>query len=144
MPTIPNLIHPIPVTVELLDFDQTVLNNRFGEPVGGAARPKQYVVPGQVFDQDTINNSVASGLQRTVEGYVVFRVVDMQRILPRRIQRMDRLVKFGTANLAEVVDFYFYRIRRRMHYAHGATVCMCWYSAREPVSTDGQLQKANF
>jgi hypothetical protein len=144
MPTTPNLIHPIPVTIELLDFTKSVMRDRFGEPVGGPARPTQYVVPGQVFDQDTINNPIESGLKRTVEGYVAFRVVDMQRILPRRIQRMDKIVKFGTANLAEVVDFYIYRIRRRMHYAHGSTVCMCWYRDRTPISTEGTLHKDNF
>lgn len=141
MPTIPNLIHPIAVTVELIDFDQTVLNDRFGETVGGAARPTQYVLPGQVFDQDTINNPITSGLMETVEGYVAFRVIDMQRRLPRLIQRLDRIVKFGSAELEEEVDFYFHRIRRKGHYSNGSTMRMWWYRSRAPTATEGTLHR---
>lgn len=143
MPTIPNLIHPIPVTIELLDHSQSVFNDTFREPVGGGARPKRYVIPGQVFDQDTINNAIETGLKRIVEGYVAFRIVDMNRILPanRRVQRNDRIVQFGTGANVEPVDFYIYRIRRRAHYAHGATLCMCWYRDMESTHTDGRHQK---
>lgn len=145
MPTIPNLIHPVEITVELIDFSQTVLNDRFGESVGGAARPVQYVLPGQVFDQDTINNPIVSGLTETVEGYVAFRVIDMQRFLPRLIQRLDRIVKFGSdgGGLDEEVDFYFHRLRRKGHYSSGSTMRMWWYRARAPTSTEGTLHRAN-
>jgi hypothetical protein len=141
LPTIPNLIHPIPVTIELLVHDQSVFNDKFREPVGGGARPQRHVILGQVFDQDTINNAIPTGLIRIVEGYVTFRVVDILRILPRRLQRNDRIVQFGTGANVEPVNFYLYRLRRRGHYSKGATLNMWWYTAMEPTRTDGQHQK---
>jgi len=141
MPTIPNLIHPIPVTLELLDHSQSVFNDTFREPVGGGARPIRYVLPGQVFDQDEIHNAISSGLTPVVEGYVIFRVVDQLKFLPRRLQRNDRIIQFGKGANVEPVNFFLYRLRRRGHYANGATLNMWWYSSQSPVRTDGLHQK---
>lgn len=135
--TIPNLLHKTPVTIELIDYSRSINLENLREPLGGAARLGPFVIPGQVFDQDTINNAASAGLELTVEGYVAFRIQDMLRILPRRIQRNDQIISFGVGNLREPVDFYFYRKRRRGHYQRGATMTMWWYASKSPITTDG-------
>lgn len=137
--TVPNLIHPIDVVVRLLNREGTTNRDFFREPVGKAKRSRNDIlVPGQVFDQDNINRTIETGLKEITEGYVVFRVIDLLRA-EMKLQVGDRIVSFGSDELLEPVNLYFYRFRRKGHYRRGRTLVHGWYADKSPTRIDESL-----
>lgn len=104
---LPNLVHPVPVTMEPIDRVSTPMNRRAREPVQAAARAAAVIVIGQLSASLRIKAQRNSRLGRVEgeEGYVLFRVFDLNA-KGVDLQEGDRVTKIGIYEL----NVYVHRV----------------------------------
>lgn len=134
---IPNLRHPIPVTIKIRRQDLTVMDEDAGEPVGRAVRDSNVTLDGQISWKSDVTDIEIGGKIYKVDGYVLFRIVDLaaESITPTQIGEGTKIVRMGTGTGQHDDAFYVYRTDRRGHYPDqgGATLLKVWYGRRRPV-----------
>lgn len=129
MPT-PNLIHPVPVTIEQIDKPATLYDEDAREPIQFAARATSKTIAGQVkwgsqFDETTTRVGTVEG----ASGYVLFRQIDLTAA-GVELQLEDRFSRIGTRD----TDVYITRLRPVGHYPDhsGHTMIKAFFDDRQP------------
>lgn len=131
---IPNLIHPVPVTICQKVTATTVFDEDAREPIGDVERDSSVVVNGQAkwrsqFDVDM----EAGGIEESADGYVLFRRVDLVAA-GIELQTFDRITKIGTID----TDVYITRLEWTAHYPDqgGPTLVKAHFVDRQPAERE--------
>lgn len=134
----PNLIHPVPVTIEVLDQvrqednagDGSWFDDDFREPVQQAAREINVIVDGQImWDLTKELQASRAGAIQDSSGYVLFRYVDLEaKSIVLKVN--DRFLKLGKIDS----DVYVTALRPNAHYTDqgGATMVKAFFKDRQP------------
>jgi len=128
--TQPNLIHPVPITIQQLVKDETLYDEDYREPVQQSVRTQSIEVPGQVrYGSSQELGVTTSGPKEGEAGYVLFRYRDLAAASVT-LQQNDRFTKIGN----EIVDVYVTRTQPIGHYpsAGGATLVKAFFTDRQP------------
>jgi len=133
---IPNLLHPVPVTIEPIDRASTSFDEDAGEPIQAATRAAAVTVPGQV--RWTSRNELRMQLGGPVEnadGYVTFRFVDLRAAGVTDLKINDRITRTGST----VVEVYITKLEPFAHHPDqgGPTLLKAWFKDRSPAKTRG-------
>lgn len=128
---IPNLIHPVMITIQQLDKATTIYDDDYREPIQQSRRKALVTCPGQVsWGTDGRLVMTASGVETTSTGYVAFRYVDLNA---RNItlQHDDRFTKLGSVE----TNLYIVSFQPMAHYpdTNGPTVLKALFSDRSPM-----------
>jgi len=127
---IPNLLHPVPITIQQQDAPNTKVDDIFREPVQQSARKAKVVLQGQVkWGQDESLVPGKGGPKEDSDGYVLFRYVD-QSTVGVTLKRGDRFTKLGKID----VDVYIVSIEPMGHWQDqgGATLFRAYFKDRQP------------
>lgn len=127
---IPNLLHPVPVTLRTLDRASTVFDPDYKEQLQREARGEPVVCPGQVaWVSDQARNMGPGGASEDSDGYVLFRYVDLGA-RGITLKREDQITSLGTL----AVDVYIVRLTPQGHYSDtaGPTLVKAWFKDRQP------------
>lgn len=159
MPIEPNLLHPIDITFELLDRDDTVYDKWAREPVGQAIREGEsprtgdrVTVKGQYSEyfasaKHEYPSYTRKGVEDMAVSYVAIRYKDLHRQglvdlvddtwTNLKIKRGDRVIKIGR----ETVNFYVEgQSKVFAHYpGPGGTMLQFNLIDRHPVDQQGDL-----
>lgn len=137
----PRLLHPIPVTIELMNRDQLVTDMGAREAFHGARRIAKRTI--QVHAQRKVQGASdpavnVEGFSVPVAGYILVRTMDLRQ-LGVELKRGDRIVQFGRAPNAVAADVYLLLEERMGHYPSqgGATLQKWFYGDRDPVGKAG-------
>jgi hypothetical protein len=127
---IPNLIHPVPVTIRQLNKAGTLMDNDFREPVQQAVHVSDKTLSGQI--SWSVKDAMAftrGGVQESSDGYVLFRSIDLEAA-SIVLHDNDRIIKLGNID----VDLYIVRLKPCGHYpdATGATMVKAYFADRQP------------
>ena len=156
---LPNLIHPVRITLELMDRANSVVDPRARGPVRQIMRKganphsgervtlrcqASYYFAGAKLDYPVYRRE---GVEEESIGYVVFRFIDLRRadlltFTPEgdfdalSIKRGDRIVYLGHRN----VDFYVTGFKDFAHYPNlNQTLIQMNFGDRHPSSQQGDL-----
>jgi len=127
---IPNLLHPVPISIQSLDRTNTIYDDDMREPVQQETNVATVIVPGQVKwgkDQAFVPSSI--GAQEDSDGYVLFRFVDLAAA-GVTLKREDRFIALGTY----ITDVYVVSLQPCGHYPDqgGPTLIKAFFSDRQP------------
>lgn len=126
----PNLLHPIDISIQVLNRSATVMDPDLREPVQNEARAATVVCPGQVaWGTDQKLDARAEGPKEGSDGYVLFRMSDLAA-RSITIKRDDRFTKLGTVD----VDVYVVRLQYQGHYSwsNGPTMVKAFFKDLQP------------
>lgn len=139
----PNLIHPVQVTLSLLRKDEMLMDQDAREPIHGMRNDEsgdQFTIPAQFkWTKKDEPNANVGGVVTTSIGYILVRSVDMDKILGAgvRPKRGDRIVSYTSKPAGgEVVqcNLFITHLDPAGHYPeHGATLYRCHFVDRDPV-----------
>jgi hypothetical protein len=138
---IPNLLHPVPVTVQPIDRENTIVDTGYGEEYEVVARTATVVLPGQVkwggFDRFRATDA---GPEEGEDGYVLFRAIDLRAKSLATIKRGDRFIALGGSPNSVATDVYVTRVRFEGHYPDqkGPTLLKAFFTDRQPVKGAGE------
>jgi len=127
---IPNLIHPVPITIQTLDQANTIYDDDMREVVQQSVRAANVVVPGQVkWGLDQSFQSRREGPKEDSDGYVLFRLVDLNAA-GVEVKRETRLIRLGTID----TDVYVTALQYQGHYPDqgGPTLVKAFFKDRQP------------
>lgn len=125
---IPNLIHPIDVTIEQINRAATVYDEDAREPIQAAARSAAVVLPGQPnWNAGKRLEPTAEGPVDKAQGYMLFRQVDLAAA-GIALQINDRLRAQGR-------ELYIVRLQPMGHYDGVSKLLRAWFADREPAKT---------
>lgn len=129
---IPNLIHPVTITIEQIDKSNTNYDPYFKESTGKTTRKKRIELQGQVKYQQA-QNAVAGGggLSQSHDGYILFRV-DQLNELEVTLKHGDLVVSIGDAPFQRVANLYLHRFNDVGHYTDvgGSTLLKAFFMDR--------------
>ncbi len=129
---LPNLLHPVPISIQVITPSATIMDEDMREPVQQSARAATVVVDGQVkWGLDQAFTSMRRGPAEESDGYVLFRLVDLAAVTPPvTIKREDRFIRLGNID----VDVYVTALRYEGHYTDqgGATLVKAFFKDRQP------------
>ncbi|MGD9749387.1 MAG: hypothetical protein AB7W59_00165 [Acidimicrobiia bacterium] len=126
----PNLLHPVPISIQVLDRSATVMDPDLREPIQNEARAATASCPGQVaWGSDQKLNARPDGLKEDSDGYVLFRLADLAA-RSITLKRDDRFTRLGTID----VDVYVVKLQYMGHYAWsaGPTLVKAFFKDLQP------------
>jgi len=127
---IPNLIHPVPITIQQIDITETLFDEDYREPIQQSKRKTNIIVDGQIkWGMDDDLKMSRGGAQEKSDGYVLFRYVDLESA-SIVLRQNDRFIKLGTLE----VDVYIIKLKPMGHYqdAGGPTIVKAYFLDRQP------------
>lgn len=127
---IPNLIHPVPITIQVLDKAGSIVDEDHREPVQQAKRLTDEIVFGQPRTNAYFSiEERAAGLHLSADGYVLFRYVDLEA-KAIVLKENDRFKKIGHLE----VDVYVNKITPVAQYSdqNGPAMLKAYYADRFP------------
>ena len=127
---LPNLIHPINITIEQWSEPETIYDDDFREPIQQAARAETKVVKGQPnWDLQSSANTTKGGIESEAAGYVLFRYIDLNAA-GVTLKQQDRITKMGHID----TDVYIIGLRPTGHYPDqdGAALVKAFFTDRAP------------
>ena len=127
---IPNLIHPVPITIRQLSKSNTLMDEDFREPIQQAIHSSDKTLLGQIsWNAENAMDFTTGGVQESSDGYVLFRYVDLEAV-GVTLHNNDRIIKLGNID----VDLYIVRMKPCGHYpdASGATMVKAYFVDRQP------------
>lgn len=130
----PNLLHPVPVTIEQKATATTVYDEDAREPVGDVERTTPVIVEGQAKWRDQFAVDMEpGGIQETSDGYVLFRRVDLDAESVT-LQVFDRITRIGNID----TDVYITRLEWTGHYPDqgGPTMVKAHFADRQPAKQE--------
>ena len=134
---IPNLIHPIKVTIERMNTSEMVMDDDAREPIHGArsASSDAVIIDAQIKIESEAAPDYEPGGPRQVEsGYILCRTKDMDQKLGSGVifKRGDRITKMGRRT---GLDLYITRHQPMGHWPdqQGTTIIRFYYEGRDPV-----------
>lgn len=126
---LPNLKHPVNITVQVLNTTTTVFDNRHREPIQQSSRTADQTVPGQVawFGQE--QEVDVGGRKVDATGYVLFRYVDLQA-KSITLKFNDRFSRLGNTDAL----LYIVGLTPIGHYSDqgGATMVKAFFNDKQP------------
>lgn len=126
----PNLIHPIVVEIEQIDYANTFYDEDTREPIQQAKRKTIATCPGQPKLRDVSRLTMEFGGRREESsGYVLFRKRDLDaRSIELRLT--DRIRKIGHLE----VDYYINNLEwlGNLQNYSGPTLVKAWFSDKKP------------
>lgn len=128
---VPNLIHPIPVTIEPIEAAAAVWDAEAREPLHGARSTSSFVINAQIsWDLERNPRDHPAGVAEESTGYILVRYVDMDA-QSVSIKRGDRITKIG----ARAMDLYVTGTKPRAHWPDqgGPTLVRFYFGDRQPV-----------
>ena len=128
--TLPNLLHPVPITIQQRDIAVTKYDDDFREPIQKVSRTISKIIPGQVkWGIEDSLNLTKGGIQEKSNGYILFRYVDLaaSKVV---LQLGDRFANIGGL----IVDLYITGFQPIGHYpsAGGPTLLKVFFADRQP------------
>lgn len=140
---IPNLIHPIDVTIERLTRSEMVMDLQAREPYHGArsSTTQTFVLPAQIkWSAKDDDQPQEGGVREVSNGYILCRILDMETVMGvgERLKRGDRIVTIG--NISDL-DLYVVREEPIAHLQQttGASMIKYHFEDRHPVRQVGDL-----
>jgi len=142
--SLPNLIHPITVTISPLDRTATVMDPDAREPISSQASygatvtvQAQIMWGGGGHDKDTPEYQEA-GVRKRSGGYILVRFVDISA-LGYTPKRGDRITSLGANQTA--LDLYITESHPMAHYPDqsGPSLLKLFFEDRSPVKQIGLL-----
>lgn len=127
---LPNLIHPINITIQQQDQDNSVMDDDFREPIQQSARKANVILPGQIkWGRDENLVPGKGGPSEDSDGYVLFRYYD-QAAVGVAITRGDRFIRLGLID----ADVYVTGIEPMGHWQDqgGASLFKAYFRDRQP------------
>ena len=107
---VPNLIHPVPVTLELIDTTETFYDDDTKEPLPSVKRdPVSLKAQVKYFDEDKL--AVRDFPSRSSSGYLLFRQLDLDN-KGVTIEQGVKIIKIGK----RVSEFYVTGLKPMGHY----------------------------
>lgn len=139
---LPRLIHPMQISVDVLDRAAMLQDLQAREPIHGArSQPgESYVLPAQVkADRWKDPQPSTGGVQTMSAGYFLVRAYDMDQILGIgvRLKLGDHISGYTGNQGAEPVpcDLYITQVQPTIHYPQtGAAMYKCHFEDRDPVT----------
>lgn len=132
---LPNLLHPVPVTIKQLSRAASVVDPDYQEPVQQAVLGPAVVAPGQVkWGMDERLRASLIGPEQESEGYILFRRIDLRALGIAELKQNDRIVAIGVGPNARAVDLYITGLRFEGHYPDqgGAALVKAFFRDRNP------------
>ena len=141
--TLPNLIHPIQITVERLLRSELLMDEDAREPVIGArtTTAQTFTMPAQIkWSNKDDPDPMEAGPRERDSGYVLLRLHDMDAIMGvgQRLTRGDRIITMGVTT---GLDLYITGQEPIGHWPDqlGQTMIKYKFSDRHPVRQLGDL-----
>lgn len=126
----PNLIHPVPVTIEQISYSDTIYDEDTREPIQQASRTAPVTLPGQAkYGSSKEASYQEGGLRENERGYVLFRQIDLTN-LSITLKINDRITRIGVVDH----DAYISRVEPMGHYPNysGNTLVKVYFADRQP------------
>lgn len=133
---LPNLLHPVKVTLQQIDREQTIYDEETREPIQRVERKTDKTVNGQVrWGAEKALKPTEGGAQEDSEGYVLFRYVDLKKN-NIKLDLNDRIIKIGW----QEHDLYITKLLPLAHYMdqNGATLVRAYFMSRQPSRAGAQ------
>jgi hypothetical protein len=133
---IPNLLHPVNITIERLNRGGTAFDEDVGEPIQSAARHTSATCPGQVKWLSAKDLAMPrGGPVEHADGYVLFRYVDLRERGITELAINDRFTALGSTTR----EVYITKLEPQGHYPdqEGPTLVKAWFRDRSPAKTRG-------
>lgn len=112
----PRLLHPVLVTIQQIDRDNTFQDEDYREPVQQSARKVNVSLQGQITwerHENVRNRHLEIGDIGDSDGAVLFRLSDLER-LGIELAINDRIIQCGSVEL----DCYISSFQYTGHYSH--------------------------
>lgn len=138
MSPLPNLLHPVPVTIEPISRADTEYDDDLREPIGevsyGAAITGLEAQNKDIDDDDP--KPRREGIVEVTKGYLLFRVIDITGVYTPL--KGDRITHIG---IRTGLDLYVTKFQFRGHYPDqgGHSLVKVWYADRHPTRQRGDL-----
>lgn len=132
---IPNLIHPTPITMQQIMRGAAVEDPDYRELVQTAVYGAAVIVPGQVkWKSSQAFRLERGGTLDGSDGYVLFRIVDLQAAGITELHINDKITQFGTGANAIQRQVYIVMLEPNGHYPDngGATMVKAYVKDRQP------------
>lgn len=127
----PNLLHPVPVSIQTHNTSSTQYDEDFREPVQQTVKSSSQTVEGQVkwANSEEIKVTIG-GVQKKADGYVLFRYIDLSAAAtPITLKVNDRLISIDGEN----TDVYIMKLTPCGHYPGlGKTMVKAFFEDRQP------------
>ena len=126
----PNLLNPVPISIEKIDRAGTYFDPDAREPIQQAERASVVVVPGQVSWGTQLGlEPQKAGPREGATGYVLFRYTDLTAA-GVTLEDNDRFAKLGNVE----TDVYISKLEPCGHYKDqgGPTLVKAYFSDRQP------------
>jgi len=139
---LPNLINKTSVIIRLLEKSQTRFSNRSRSVRGVTKYSQNYNLDCQPFIGKVQEPEIMqAGIEEIVEGYIVVRAVDMSSVLPRYLDRGDKITLFGSSSNTYDVEYFIVgsKLGGAYNSEHGFTLRKYYFANRLIESTGGDL-----
>lgn len=136
---IPNLQHPVLVTIEQVDRGTAEQDDDFREPVQGTTYKAPKTCQGQIkWGSGGALDITRLGTQDDSDGYVTFRTADLRQ-LSIVLHIGDRFTKFGVGPNQVTHQVYITRLAPFGHYPDtgGAALIKAYFQDRQPARGTG-------
>lgn len=126
--SVPNLLHPVRITLRRRDVDNTLFDEDMREPIGQTSYYEEETIWGQVSWENKDNVFVdEKGTRLTAIGYILFRYVDLESagII---LKFQDRITKIGRHE----EELYIIKTKPMGHYTDqdGASLIRAYFVDR--------------
>lgn len=136
---LPNLLHPIAITIQPLDKASTIYDPDTREEIQIVGRKEEIVIAAQIEYRDSVSHALGQaeydekGIHFSEAGYVLIRHIDAESLLYSPAIG-DRIVEIGTfTNRPQKTTAYIHRMKPTMHYQNfGATATKLFFADRKP------------
>lgn len=126
--TVPNLLHPVKITIQRRNVSDTLFDEDMREPIKQTTYYTEETLWGQVAWENKDNVYVdEKGTRLTAIGYILFRYIDLESA-SITLKYQDRIKKIGRHD----VELYIIRTRPMGHYSDqdGATLLRAYFVDR--------------
>lgn len=134
---LPNLIHPVDVTIERFNASEMLMDADTRSPIHGArsASGDTVIIEAQIKIDDADMPDHGVGGDRLIQsGYILCRTVDMDNVLGagQRLKKGDHIIAIGVNT---GLDLYITKNQRMGHYPdqNGASLIRYYFEDRNPV-----------
>ena len=135
----PNLLNPVPVTIQQLDRSVMTMDEDAREPIHGARASTSVTLLAQVSWSMRGNPLFQSaGVEDKADGYILVRSSDL-RLKGITLKRGDCVVQIGQGANAATTNLYLTKSQPLGHFSDtaGATITRWYFQDRNPVRPSG-------
>lgn len=126
--SVPNLLHPVKITLQRRDVSNTLFDEDMREPIGQTSYYENDIIWGQVSWENKDNVYVdEKGTRLVAIGYVLFRYVDLESA-GITLKFQDKIIKIGRHE----EELYIIKTKPMGHYSDqdGASLIRAYFVDR--------------